>query len=132
MKKTSIQILLAIMLLLAGCVKDELSDIDTGLQLKKGRVESNGIVSYSFRGNSINNENHFDLIKLQDGSIILKDGYCSGKITSFGTINATLSKYSFSLCKEISNVNGTPNSSSTAYELDYNYLLTVSGGVVLN
>ena len=91
MKKSSFQILLAIMLLLAACSQDELTNNTEEIQLKKG--SPNVTTEISFECNSIPNGN---FIEIAPGYIIpmrkiLRQGTFSGTLNGIGPINSNLS-----------------------------------------
>jgi hypothetical protein len=119
-------------LVIMGCSKDELIDeANENSQLKKGIIGSSGISSLNFVGNSVKDGNFFSLTELGDGSIILKNGKCSGSITGYGKINPTLSNYSFASCDKRENLDDGPYPLNDR-ELPWDYEMSGKGKVSIN
>jgi len=129
MKRSILKTAAFILLMLAGCSKDEsINDTSENIQLKKGRSITLGAVSVYFVGNSIKDGNFFPLALLNDGSRILKNGMCSGSISGYGKINPTLSNYSFTIPVARDNKDYLLNNR----ELKYDYVIDGRGRVSLN
>ena len=130
MKTTSIQILLAIMLLLAGCAKDELINAtNEELHLKKG--VSTQAVSFTFNGFPTGSDFYNVCWMYPPEEIdhpdwyLLKNGNFVGKLGSYGDIITNKSTYQFvdGECEAIKNIR-TP---TAYYDYNYSYKLTIKG-----
>lgn len=132
MRKSSFHILLAILLLLAGCSQDDIiGTIDTeNNQLKKGSTNGMGVLFY---GTYINDDSFIPICPpgVEDcGRKLHTNGNFSGNLTGYGKIIPELSKYTIKVIDIMNN----PYYGNPLYprEEEWSYKLEIKGKVALN